>query len=76
MAKERHTMTKVRWTLLAIGTAALAITCLISSDVTVLFTAGMAYGLGVLVLIASERIIARTRSHPQVQMANARQGIR
>lgn len=77
MAKRtRHTMTTVRWSALAIGTAALAVTFLVSSSTTVLFTAGMAYGLGLLILIAAEGIIVRTRSHPQVRMANARQGIR
>lgn len=74
VARQRHTMTRVRWTLLALGTAALAVTYLVSSNVTVQFAGGMAYALGLLVLVASERIIARTRNHPQVRMADARQG--
>ena len=74
MARQRHTMTRVRWTVLALGTAALALAFVVSDDITVRFTAAFAYGLGALILGASERIIASTRTHPQTRLADARQG--
>ena len=74
MVAKRHTMTRVRWFLLALGTLALVATFGLSDDITVRFTAGMAYGFGVLILGASERIIASTRNHPQTRLADARQG--
>lgn len=69
-----HTMTKVRWTVLAAGTVALALAVLLTDSVTATFIAGYAYGLGLLTLLAADRIIARTRNHPQTRLANARQG--
>ncbi|RFU43062.1 hypothetical protein DZF91_03220 [Actinomadura logoneensis] len=76
MAKRtRHTMTKVRWTMWALGALVVALTFAASSAVTVQMTVAMGVGLGVLVLAASEWIIARTRNHPQVRMAEWRAGI-
>jgi predicted anti-sigma-YlaC factor YlaD len=74
MARQRHTMTRVRWVLLAVGTALLALVVLLADSVTLLFTAGFAYLFGVIILLASERIIASTRNDPATRLANARQG--
>lgn len=67
-------MVRTRWTLIAIGTAALAFAVVVSGDLTVRMTAGMAYGMGLLILAASERIIVSTRSRPETRLAAARQG--
>lgn len=67
-------MVRARWVLVALGAAALGATFLLTSDVTIRFTAGMAYGFGLLIWAASERIIVSTRSRPETRLANARQG--
>ncbi|MCO6011733.1 hypothetical protein NE236_42985 [Actinoallomurus purpureus] len=75
MARQRHDMTGIRWFLLAVGTLALVAGELVTSDLTLRFTWGMAYGYGVIILGIAEWIIARTRNHPQVREANAPLGI-
>lgn len=67
-------MVRARWILLALGAAAVAVTFVVSEDVTVRLTAGMAAGLGALVLGASEMIIVRTRSSLDTRLAAWRQG--
>ena len=67
-------MVRTRWGVIAAGTAALAVAMLVSGDLTVQVTAGMAYGMGLLILAASERIIVSTRSRPETRLAAARQG--
>ncbi|XVQ16359.1 hypothetical protein ACQP1W_52440 (plasmid) [Spirillospora sp. CA-255316] len=74
MARQRHTMTKVRWALLTLGTAALALVFLASDDVTVRFTAAFAYAFGAITLAISEGIIRNTRNSLETRMANARAG--
>ncbi|GAA1590896.1 hypothetical protein GCM10009678_86450 [Actinomadura kijaniata] len=69
-----HTMTKIRWLVLTVGTLALALTVALADSVTALFVAGYAWTLGAATLLIAEWIIARTRNHPQVRMANARAG--
>ncbi|MGI5208968.1 hypothetical protein ACQEU6_46320 [Spirillospora sp. CA-108201] len=67
-------MVRARWVLLALGAAAVALTFVVTGDLTVRFTAGFAYGIGLAVLGASERIIVSTRSRPETRLAAARQG--
>lgn len=67
-----HTMTKVRWTLWTLGAAVVGLTFLASADVTVRMTMSMGVGLGVLALAGGEWIIARTRNHLSVRMAEHR----
>lgn len=77
MARRRwrdDSMVRARWILLALGAAAVAVTFVVSEDVTVRLTAGMAAGLGALVLGASEMIIVRTRSSLDTRLAAWRQG--
>jgi len=70
----RDPMVRARWTLVALGAAALGLVFWISEDVTVRFCAGYVYGIGLLVWGASERIIVSTRSRPETRLADARQG--
>lgn len=69
-----HTMTKVRWALLAVGILGLVLTFVATSEVTARFIAAYAFAGGLAVLLVSERIIVSTRDHPQTRLANARQG--
>lgn len=68
-------MVRARWVLVALGAAALTLVFVVSEDVTVRFTGGMAYGFGLLIWAASERIIRSTRNRPETRLANARQGV-
>lgn len=67
-------MVRVRWVLMLLGTAALALVVLVTGDITARFTAGFAYGTGLAALLISERIIVSTRSRPETRLAAARQG--
>ncbi len=67
-------MVRARWTLLGGGAVLLTAVCVLAGDVTLKFTAGMAYVIGALVWGASERIIVRTRARPETRLAAARQG--
>lgn len=69
-------MVRARWALLALGAAAVALTCLATGDITIRLTAGMAAGFAVLIWGASERIIVSTRNRPETRLAVARQGSR
>jgi predicted phage tail protein len=48
---------KIGWILAALGAVAVVATFIASSDVTVRFTAGMAYGVGLVILGVSMLII-------------------
>ncbi|WP_433466100.1 hypothetical protein [Spirillospora sp. CA-128828] len=72
MARQRHTMATVPWTLLAAGSLALLPTLALGS-ITARFTVGFAYGVGLLVLLADERIIAGTPNRPEARPVSARQ---
>ncbi|MDL4777864.1 hypothetical protein [Actinomadura xylanilytica] len=54
-------MVRTRWALVTAGTVALLVTAFVASDVTVRFTAGMAWAIGMIILGISEVIIVRTR---------------
>lgn len=51
----------VAWTLVMTGAVATVITWITSSDITVRFTATMAYGLGLVILTMATAIIVTTR---------------
>jgi glycerol uptake facilitator-like aquaporin len=67
-------MVRVRWVLVLLGAAAVALTFLASGDITTRLTAAMAYGFGLVILGTSERIIVSTRTRPETRLAAARQG--
>ncbi|HLV71731.1 MAG TPA: hypothetical protein VKY91_03020 [Vulgatibacteraceae bacterium] len=69
-------MVRARWALLALSAAAVALTFLVTGDITARFTAGMAAGFALLIWGAGERIIVSTRTRPETRLAAARQGSR
>jgi hypothetical protein len=55
----------IGWGLVVIGAIAVAITFIVSSDVTVRMTAGMAYGIGLVILAIAMAIIVTSRKAPR-----------
>src|SRR5690606_42120482 len=69
-------MVRARWALLALSAAGVALTFLVTGDITARVTAGMAAGFALLIRGAGERSSGSTRTRRERRPAGARQGAR
>jgi hypothetical protein len=72
--RQRHTMTSVRWTCMAVSALVLAVTFLATDNITARFVAGYVVGIGMITLGGASVIIRSTRNNLETRLAEARQG--